>query len=103
MTSKQSARFAVAKSKLPPGYSYRIHDQSDAGFHDQAPYGVALSFEGPTGHAEELGYVGREVVPGRATRISGSATGVREDLQLQQLLLNRAAAALWHRQPRWER
>ncbi len=93
-TRKQAARFARIEAKLPAGYAYYLHDQSDAGFRDQPVYGVSLIGPGRgVGHEDSLGYVNRTM--------GANLTADRPDSDLQQLLLNRAAAALWHRQPRW--
>jgi hypothetical protein len=94
LTHKQAARFASVEAKLPEGYSYSLHNESDAGFRDQPVWGVTLYGPGES----SLGYVSK---PDARGWVNANRTKGREDTELQQLLLNRVSAALWHRQPVW--
>jgi hypothetical protein len=91
LTEKQAEQFEKAKDKLPAGYEYRLHDKD--GHHEHVPvWGVTL-YRVDGFQETSLGFVGRNM--------AAKCTTSRKDTALQKLLLNRAASALWHKQPRW--
>lgn len=87
LTEKQTERLRKAEAKLPTGFEYVLHDTND-NHAKTAVWGVTLLKDG-----EPVGYVGKNMC--------ANCTAGRSDTELQKLLLNRAAAALWHKQPLW--
>ena len=91
LTKAQQERFAKVEAKLPAGFSYSLHDE------DAAPKYYAKKVWGVTvwnGDNNSMGHV--------QNNMSGYTTCDAEHVALVRLLLNRAAAALWHKQPVWE-
>ena len=93
LTKTQQERFAKAEAKLPKGYYYHLHDEADAPkYYAERVWGVSVLNDeldnGPLGHVQN--------------NMSGNTTCADEHVALVRLLLNRAAAALWHKQPVWE-
>lgn len=87
LTKKQSIRFQNVVAKLPSGFEYVLHDTTDNN-EKTAVWGVTLLKDG-----ENVGYVGKNMV--------ANCTAGRKDTGTQKLLINRVAAALWHKQPVW--
>ena len=87
LTERQRVRYEAAEAKLPEGYYYALH--SEPGDH---VWGVTV------GHDSLDGGICGEV----NSRISAFTTCADERIHLVRLLLNRAASALWHRQPTWK-
>jgi hypothetical protein len=90
LTAKQQAGFSRAAAKLPDGLSYSLHDEADAPKYYTDVWGVDVC--DTTG--DSLGTVGKD-----RGRIWAQIYG--EDEKLVRTALNRAAAALWHKQPVW--
>lgn len=90
LTEKQTERLRKAEAKLPPGFEYALHDENDR--HERVKvWGVTLLKDGE--NVGYVGYVGKNMM--------ANCTAGREDTATQKLLLNRVAAALWHKQPAW--
>lgn len=88
LTDKQAARLAKIEAKLPEGWEYNLHNADANHFNCLPVWGVSLYKDG-----NHVGYVSKSM--------DANCTAGREDTELQKLLLNRVAAALWHKQPRW--
>lgn len=90
LTTAQTRKLAAAKTKLPSGYSYIIHEL-DSG----KPYGVTVLHEGKPDGGMGYTYNQNGLIMGQLY------TGPCEQMNLVRLALNRAAAALWGKQPTW--
>lgn len=93
LTAKQQERFEKAEAKLPAGYYYELHDDAAAPkYYAEKVWGVSvynddLDSGGPVGHVQ--------------SNMSAHTACDEEHEATVRLLLNRAAAALWHKQPCW--
>lgn len=89
MTDKQAAALAKAELKLPTGWSYRIHDDNDR--HEKVKvWGVTVYDEN-----EE------NIAHGQNNGDGATYVEAGEKRAAARLALNRAMAALWHKQPCW--
>lgn len=94
LTEKQKERFSKVEAKLPEGYYYTLHDEADAPkYYADRVWGVSVCNDeldggGAVGHVQN--------------NMHAHTTCAKEHVALVRLLLNRAAAALWHKQPVWE-
>lgn len=100
LTAKQDQNFAAAEAKLPDGYSYRLHDETAGGgkfsnlaVRGDVVWGVTVEKDG-----ESVGHVQKPDASGWLQAHTSCPDGERD---LVRRLLNRAASALWHRQPNW--
>lgn len=105
LTAKQDARFAKAEALLPAGYSYHLHDEtSGEGSYSHLTvrgakvWGVEVRQEREDGRDEGVGLVN---APEKKGWLQAHTTCQPEAHAAVRLMLNRAAAALWHRQPDW--
>lgn len=88
ITDKQKSALAKAESKLPPGWSYQLHDTNDK--HERVTvWGVSLY---DSSSINALAYVGKNIS-------ANCTTG--KHASMAKTAINRAASALWHRQPHW--
>ena len=93
LTAKQQERFSKAEAKLPAGFYYNLHDEADAPkYYADRVWGVSvyndeLDSGGSVGHVQ--------------ANMSAHTTCGPEHEATVRRLLNRAAAALWHKQPTW--
>jgi hypothetical protein len=96
MTLKQKIRFTVAETKIPEGYNYHLHSEtygkgrfSNLEVSGDVVWGISV-FKGreSVGHVQKRGPVGLTTCP-------------KNEIATVRLFLNRASAALWHRQPVW--
>lgn len=91
LSEKQSQKLAAAEARLPDGYSYRLHDDGSK------VWGVTVYRADENGHEEGVGHV-QAPTDGW---LQAHTTCKPEDRAAVRLMLNRAAAALWHKQPNW--
>lgn len=89
LTQKQSARFAAVEAKLPAGYTYYLHDEGN----NHTVWGVSVYKDD-----ESVAYASK---PNRWGVVDGLTACPDEERAIARRLLNRATAALWHRQPTW--
>lgn len=93
LTEKQKSKFALATFRLAHGYTYRLHSETGNLGESGPVWGVTVELNG-----ESVGHVQR---PQRDGFVSALTTCEPQNVKLMRLFLNRAAAALWHRQPNW--
>lgn len=90
LTAKQQAKLLKAEAKLPSGFTYVLHAEKDDGSRGDV-WGVSVLNEalddGPIGHVQN-------------NMLAHTSCG-EEHAATVRLLLNRAAAAIWGKQPCW--
>jgi hypothetical protein len=101
LTEKQNRKFSAVEAKVPEGYGYYLHSEtSGAGRYSNLEvsgsvvWGVTVEKNGKSvGHAQK---------PDACGWVMANTSCTAEERALVRLLLNRAASALWHRQPMWQ-
>ena len=93
LTDSQKRRLEAATAKLPAGYTYQLHDEADTPhYYAKRVWGVSVVDAGGDVRATVGRKTGGEL---------WANLDPRHDPEKLRLAINRAAAALWHKQPLW--
>lgn len=90
LTAKQQARLQKAEAKLPNGFTYLLHTEQDNGSSGDV-WGISVRNDSlnnsPIGHVQK--------------NMLAHTSCDEKHVETVRLLLNRAASALWNKQPAW--